>query len=53
MFPAVGKRNLGSVGASIVVGGRKNRPQGEGKQFVVRPKQTNRVPTKVKTDEYR
>jgi hypothetical protein len=32
MFPAVGKRNLGSVGGSIVVGGRESRPQGEGNQ---------------------
>lgn len=39
MFPAVGKRNIGSVGAAIVVGGRENRPQGEGRQSVGIPKQ--------------
>jgi hypothetical protein len=42
-----------SVGGSIVVGGRESRPQGEGNQFVARPEQTNRVLTKVKSDEHR
>jgi len=30
--PAVGRGHLGRVGASIVVGGRESRPQGEGRQ---------------------
>src|SRR5271154_7009833 len=44
MSPAVGERNLEGVGAAIVVGGRENRPQGEGRQFV--------DPTRAKVTEY-
>jgi hypothetical protein len=40
MFPAVGKRNMGSVGGLIVVGGRESRPQGEGDQRQVILKST-------------
>ena len=45
MSPAVGERNPGSVGATIVVGGRESRPQGEGWQSVEILKRTNRMPT--------
>jgi group II intron reverse transcriptase/maturase len=45
MSPAVGERNLGSVGGAIVVRGRESRPQGEGHQSVGILEQTNRVPT--------
>ena len=33
-WPAVGQRNLGSVGAAIVLRGRESRLPGEGRQFV-------------------
>ena len=47
MFPAVGKRNMGSVGGSIVVGGRENRPQGEGNQRRVGLENTKSEPDEV------
>lgn len=46
---AVSHGNQSSVGGVIVVGGRENRPHGEGRQFIARPKQTNRVSTEVKS----
>jgi len=45
MSPAVGERNMGSVGGAIVVGGRESRPHGEGHQSVGIPEQTSRVLT--------
>ena len=48
MSPAVGERNLGSVGAAIVVGGRESRPRGEGRQGMINLLVgTNRRPRKV------
>src|SRR5215472_10126783 len=45
MSPAVGERNMGSVGATIVVGDRESRSRGEGWQSVGISERTSRVLT--------
>jgi SOS-response transcriptional repressor LexA len=47
MFLVVRKRNMGSVGGSIVVGRRENRLQGEGGQRRINPENTRPEPDEV------
>jgi hypothetical protein len=47
MFSAVEKRNMGSVGGFIVVGGRESRLHGEGSQRRVIPESNRPEPDEV------